>query len=300
MLELTRSLFVSPSAQMETPVSASSPSKQLPDASTTLKLEAGIKPKLPDPCTIFKLETASPSEQLSDSRTTLKLEVGIKPQLPDPCITFNLEHGTKPKLPDPCTVFKLEAGVKQPKLPDSCTQLKLEADTKPPKLPDACVKTKIEPGIEPKPEPCDDDAPVLPPPRDDWEITPVSGNNPFFTTVLSRSQVQKQFQLSIPARFQRHLSEARVPAVLLCRGKSWEASYCGDLKGRKLDAAWRDFAVDNRLRVGDACVFELMGGAGTEAEAGKVVFRVQVLRGDLPEEVTSKGATSDEPLVILD
>ncbi|GJN29899.1 hypothetical protein PR202_gb18162 [Eleusine coracana subsp. coracana] len=289
MQELTRSLFVSPSAQMETPASASSPSKQLPDASTTFKLEAGVKPKLPDPCTIFKLETpasASPSEQLPDCSTTMKLEADIKP-----------------KLPDPCTMFKLEAGVKQPnKLPDSCTQLKLEADTKPPKLPDSCakIKIKLEPGIEPKPEPCDEDAPVLLPPQDDWEITPVSGNNPFFTTVLSRSQVQKQFQLSIPARFQRHLPEARVPAVLLCGGKSWETSYCGDLKVRKLDAAWRDFAVDNRLRVGDACVFELMGGAGTEAEAGKVVFRVQVLRGDLPEEVTSKGATSDEPLVIVD
>jgi hypothetical protein len=30
------------------------------------------------------------------------------------------------------------------------------------------------------------------------------------------------------------------------------------------------------------------------------VFQVQVLRGGLPEEITSKGATSDEPLVIVD
>jgi hypothetical protein len=31
-----------------------------------------------------------------------------------------------------------------------------------------------------------------------------------------------------------------------------------------------------------------------------VVFRVQVLRGGLPAEITSRGATSDDPLVIVD
>ena len=107
----------------------------------------------------------------------------------------------------------------------------------------------------------------------------------------------------IPARLHRHLPAARVPAVLLCRGRSWAASYCGDLKCKKIDAGWRDFAVDNALRVGDACVFELItpaaGGTGSEGD-GKVVFRVQVLRGDLPEEITSRGTTSQDPIVIVD
>jgi len=102
----------------------------------------------------------------------------------------------------------------------------------------------------------------------------------------------------IPARLHRHLPAARVPAVLLCRGRSWAASYCGDLKCKKIDtAAWRDFALDNALRVGDACVFELIAGTSAGSE---VVFRVQVLRGGLPEEITSKGTTPDEPLVIVD
>jgi hypothetical protein len=30
---------------------------------------------------------------------------------------------------------------------------------------------------------------------DDWEVTPVSGTHPFFATIMSRSQVQKLFQL---------------------------------------------------------------------------------------------------------
>jgi hypothetical protein len=37
-----------------------------------------------------------------------------------------------------------------------------------------------------------------------------------------------------------------------------------------------------------------------EGKTMEVVFRVQVLRGVLPEEITSRGATSDDPLVILD
>ena len=200
--------------------------------------------------------------------------------------------------------------------------------------PDGC--TKLEPhagGIKPKVEPCEEQEP--PPPAaapDDWEVTPLSGEHPFFTTVMSKSQVQKQFQLVrrgthampciipsgsasgssltlkegilscahqvIPARLQRLLPEARVPAALLCRGRSWAASYCGDLKCKKIDtAAWRDFALDNALRVGDACVFELIAGTSAGSE---VVFRVQVLRGGLPEEITSKGTTPDEPLVIVD
>ena len=72
-------------------------------------------------------------------------------------------------------------------------------------------------------------------------------------------------------------------------------SYCGDLKVKKLDADWMDFAVDNRLQVNDACAFELVTGTKEE-----VVFHTQILRGGLPEEITSKGATSDEPLVIVD
>ncbi|KAG2603751.1 hypothetical protein PVAP13_4NG008900 [Panicum virgatum] len=173
--------------------------------------------------------------------------------------------------------------------------------------PDGFPKLELEPphaGGKPKVEPCEEQEHSPPAaPDDDWEVTPLSGGHPFFTTVMSKSQVQKQFQLVIPARLQRLLPEARVPAALLCRGRSWAASYCGDLKCKKIDAGWRDFAVDNALRVGDACVFELItapAATGSSAASSEVVFRVQVLRGGLPEEITSKGATPDEPLVIVD
>ncbi|WVZ82917.1 hypothetical protein U9M48_030123 [Paspalum notatum var. saurae] len=161
-------------------------------------------------------------------------------------------------------------------------------------------------GIKPKVEPCEDHeqederspAPLPPPAADDdWEVTPLSGDNPFFTVVLCRSQVHRPFQLAIPTRFHRHLPAAREVAVLLCRGRSWTVSYCGGGKSKKLHSAWRDFAVDNGLRVGDACVFELVSAGSSKDD---VVFRVQVLRGGLPEEITSKGDTADDPLVIVD
>lgn len=168
----------------------------------------------------------------------------------------------------------------------------------------------------------------------DWEVTPLSGDNPFFTSVMRKSQVQNPFQLVhiffsflfpqsgtharrstpyclfqvIPVRFHRHLPEARAPAVLLCRDRSWTVSYAGVGKWKRLQGAWRDFARDNGLRLGDACVFELLvpstvatqGDGDGSKDQGEVVFRVQVLRGGLPAEITSRGATSDDPLVIVD
>ncbi|KAL6861654.1 hypothetical protein ACP4OV_017354 [Aristida adscensionis] len=193
----------------------------------------------------------------------------------------------------------------------SLPTLPSQMDTDPSKQrPDASA---ILENIKPKPEPRvgdgDGDSDSPPPASDeDCEVTPLSGDHPFFTTVMSRSHVQGPFQLTIPLRFQRHLPAVRVPAVLLRGGRAWAASYRGDLRCKKLGAAWRDFAVGNRLRVGDACVFELVpaqlaggGGGGEEGNKGEaVVFRVQVLRGGMPEEVTSKGAAADDPMVILD
>ncbi|CAL5050422.1 unnamed protein product [Urochloa decumbens] len=168
--------------------------------------------------------------------------------------------------------------------------------------PDGSSKVK-----KPKVEPCEEEeehSPPLPPPAwdddDDWEITPLSGDHPFFNTFMSKSHVQKNFQLTIPGHMHRHLPEAHVPATLLCRGRSWAASYRGDVKCKIIGPEWRDFAVDNGLRVGDACVFELITPAAAGGTGNEVVFRVQVLRGGLPEEITSRGATSDKPLVIAD
>jgi hypothetical protein len=50
--------------------------------------------------------------------------------------------------------------------------------------------------IKPKVETCEEEEPPLPPfeASDDWEVTPLSGDNPFFTSVMCKSQVQVPFQ----------------------------------------------------------------------------------------------------------
>lgn len=68
---------------------------------------------------------------------------------------------------------------------------------------------------------------------------------------------------------------------------------------KKFDTNWRKFAVDNGLKIGDACVFELcecIGGANA-----KLVFRVQILSGEIPPGLAPKirGASATYPIDIM-
>ncbi|KAF7046395.1 hypothetical protein CFC21_055427, partial [Triticum aestivum] len=139
--------------------------------------------------------------------------------------------------------------------------------------------------------------------EEDEEITPLSGDRPFFTAVMCKTHVQKPYVLIIPTHFQRRLPARRAAVVLRCRGSSWIMSYCGDTKLKRLDQGWADFAVHNRLQVGDACVFELLSRDAEDVGKGEVVLEVQVLRGGglpEPEDLGTRGDTTDEPIVILD
>ncbi|KAM0851211.1 hypothetical protein ACQ4PT_052574 [Festuca glaucescens] len=160
------------------------------------------------------------------------------------------------------------------------------------KLPDVYV-------VKPKLEPGEYSLPARLNAGDDQETTPLSGRRPFFTAIMAKTHVQKPYQLAIPAHFHRRLPARRTAAVLRCGGESWIMSYCGDNRLKRLDGAWADFAVDNGLLVGDACVFELVSGVGVKGK--ELVFEVQVLRGGgMPGELAAKGATADDPIVIAD
>ncbi|XP_020184539.3 B3 domain-containing protein Os06g0112300-like [Aegilops tauschii subsp. strangulata] len=139
--------------------------------------------------------------------------------------------------------------------------------------------------------------------EEDEEITPLSGDRPFFTAVMCKTHVQKPYVLIIPTHFQRRLPARRAAVVLRCRGSSWIMSYCGDTKLKRLDQGWADFAVQNRLQVGDACVFELVSGYAGDGGNREVVLEVQVLRGGglpEPEDLATKGDTAEEAIAILD
>lgn len=98
----------------------------------------------------------------------------------------------------------------------------------------------------------------------------------------------------IPKSFYAELPAATLPVVLSCGNKSWAVSYLGDCKQRRFDSRWRNFAVDNHLKVGDACIFELM-------DSGKSLkFKVQILDGSIPSFVAALdyGSSSNSPITI--
>lgn len=75
-------------------------------------------------------------------------------------------------------------------------------------------------------------------------------------------------------------------------------TYNGSSSFKRLDHGWRDFSIDNNLKAGDACVFQLIDTKDV------VQFKVQILRGDLPSDFfasSEKGTTSqqekEEPLL---
>uniref|UniRef100_A0A5B7BYH2 TF-B3 domain-containing protein n=1 Tax=Davidia involucrata TaxID=16924 RepID=A0A5B7BYH2_DAVIN len=127
------------------------------------------------------------------------------------------------------------------------------------------------------------------------EFWPLSGK-PFFHLILSKSHVKPSYYLVFPAKIHSVLPCATVPGVLTYRDKNWEIAYIGD-RGchKRLDTNWKTFASDNDLKVGDACVFELM-----ECSSTNIKFRVQILRGDFPSELLARvnGETSNTPIVI--
>ncbi|KAF5187770.1 hypothetical protein FRX31_022640 [Thalictrum thalictroides] len=93
------------------------------------------------------------------------------------------------------------------------------------------------------------------------------------------------------------LPKAKVPVVLNCRNKNWHMLYHGDKDGhsRYFDSVgWRKFATDNKLKLGDGCVFELI-----ECSSKRIKFRVQILDGEFPSELLARDVTpgtSDSPI----
>uniref|UniRef100_A0A0E0DDE4 TF-B3 domain-containing protein n=1 Tax=Oryza meridionalis TaxID=40149 RepID=A0A0E0DDE4_9ORYZ len=132
-------------------------------------------------------------------------------------------------------------------------------------------------------------------------VLPLLGK-PYFTCIMCKSHVQPPFQVVVPRSFAPLLPSRTTPATLSWRGRSWGMRFTGGRLIQRLEAGWRGFAVDNDLRLGDGCVFELLlvvgGGGGGEQE--RVEFRVQVLRAEIPARIRGRagGYTSAAPIVI--
>ncbi|KAJ4952192.1 hypothetical protein NE237_029024 [Protea cynaroides] len=125
----------------------------------------------------------------------------------------------------------------------------------------------------------------------DDEFMPLSGN-PYFHCIMGKSNVKSPFQMAIPVKLHPLFPSVIVPVVLTFGNKEWKMNYIGDRRIKRFDVGWRFFAVDNNLKIGDGCVFDLM-----ENTSEIIKFRVQILRGDIPVEFLCRVSGLKEAMV---
>ncbi|KAL8155207.1 hypothetical protein AgCh_000549 [Apium graveolens] len=129
------------------------------------------------------------------------------------------------------------------------------------------------------------------------EFWPLSGK-PCFNVILKKSHMRPTYTLYVPAKVSASLPPFAGPLVFKYRGKEWKIPYTVETKeGRtwRTTIKWRDFATENHLKEGDACVFEL-----TERSNAGIKIRVQLLRGDFPSQLLNSvdGVTRDKPIIL--
>lgn len=101
----------------------------------------------------------------------------------------------------------------------------------------------------------------------------------------------------MPAKMIQELPSKAVPVVLRYRGKKWNMVYLGANKAKRFDrAGWKAFVLDNNLKEGYGCFFEL-----SECSETRIEFRVQVIRTEgIPhlDGAPGVGRTPDKPIMI--
>ncbi|XP_034891263.1 B3 domain-containing transcription factor VRN1 isoform X3 [Populus alba] len=119
--------------------------------------------------------------------------------------------------------------------------------------------------------------------------------NPFFKVAMSPSYVHTGYKLSVPSSFARKYFTKNKGNVSLCvtDGRTWPVKYHNRTKyGVIFCHGWRAFAKDNKLAVGDFCVFELINV--TEMSLKVLFFRLKDVES-LLSSADMGGANQVEP-----
>ncbi|KAI4357357.1 hypothetical protein L6164_001310 [Bauhinia variegata] len=99
--------------------------------------------------------------------------------------------------------------------------------------------------------------------------------NPLLKIVIRPSYVGKTAYLNFPSNFSsQHMGEKGFISLRLSDDlRTWTIKYCSNLatKQSMLTSGWRSFASDNKLKVGDVCVFELINSI-------EMLFNVSISR----------------------
>ncbi|KAK8674022.1 hypothetical protein V6N13_112328 [Hibiscus sabdariffa] len=119
-----------------------------------------------------------------------------------------------------------------------------------------------------------------------------SAENPVFMVVMRPSSVCYRYNMVVPSNFVMRFLTRHACNLTLCNsaGKTWSVKYRNAENKRSpavLYGGWRAFVEDNRLKVGDICVFELI----KHPEIFLEVFIYPVIQND------SKGCKSQAILL---
>ncbi|CAL1356579.1 unnamed protein product [Linum trigynum] len=122
------------------------------------------------------------------------------------------------------------------------------------------------------------------------EIRPIVGN-PYFHFVVTEGGKRA---VVVPKKISDLLPCSAVQVSVACGGKWWRMTYQGNWYFKRIQDGWPKFVDDNRIRVGDACVFEVLdrGSRGT-----KVKFAVQILRGNVAGRVGGRRASTSREVL---
>ncbi|XP_062176287.1 B3 domain-containing protein Os01g0723500-like isoform X1 [Alnus glutinosa] len=85
---------------------------------------------------------------------------------------------------------------------------------------------------------------------------------PYFKRCMTKSHVEKVFILRVPAVFAKEHLPPQGRAKIVVRNsedKSWEVNYVSNGWNHVLSGGFKAFVLENKLKIGDICIFELLG-----------------------------------------
>ncbi|XP_059072290.1 B3 domain-containing protein REM9-like [Cryptomeria japonica] len=97
--------------------------------------------------------------------------------------------------------------------------------------------------------------------RDNSVVNPGKSTEAMFSLTLTKSATSQNFHLTIPRDFgERWLPKKRVEARFVHHKNPGEWRHMVGVfnKGKTYGVRWKEFAIDNKLRKGDKCVFKLI------------------------------------------
>ncbi|KAK4360673.1 hypothetical protein RND71_019625 [Anisodus tanguticus] len=125
--------------------------------------------------------------------------------------------------------------------------------------------------------------------------------NPFIISFMQPSYVFTTFNLSMPLKFARkYFLENDGNLVLRIPGRgSWSVKCTFGTVNAKVHSGWRAFVLENKLKVGDVCVFEVIKGAQLFVDV--TIFRAagSTLMHNIVGEVT-EGSDSKSKVIKTD